>query len=291
MAQRAMDGLGAALTGSDPGARAMADVLLSRRDEMTRRVDALLRDVPPFAKTRHHGDYHLGQVLAVSGDAIIVDLEGEPMQPLARNAEPGMRRCATWRACCVRWPMPRRRPAGTSPTPPPASAFPPGRSTAASVFLDAYMDAVQGAPGWPPSRTDAERIVRFFMLEKALYEVVYELANPPRLGPHPARRRAGVAECGHGQAAPCASDAVRCRAATRWSGPLSPVGAIDPAGQWRNRGQCPRADAGGRRGMARTGYRWGPCRCATIGSCCRMGCACLIRPLATSRRTCTGRAR
>ena len=38
-----------------------------------------------FIKTRHHGDYHLGQVLVSDDDAIIVDFEGEPMRPLAER--------------------------------------------------------------------------------------------------------------------------------------------------------------------------------------------------------------
>jgi malto-oligosyltrehalose trehalohydrolase/4-alpha-glucanotransferase len=178
MAERALDGLGASLDRLDPATRAMADVLLSRRDEMNGRVNALLQDVPSFAKTRHHGDYHLGQVLVAGGDAIIVDFEGEPMRPLterrARHAAlrdvAGMLRSLAYAEAAARGDVtdPARRQC--------LSAW---VEHAASVFLDAYMDAVEDSPGCPPSRPDAERIVRFFMLEKALYEVVYELANRP----------------------------------------------------------------------------------------------------------------
>ena len=178
MAQRALDGLGGGLDRLDPPTRAMADALLSRRAEVTRRIDALLRDVPSFVKTRHHGDYHLGQVLAADGDAIIIDFEGEPMRPLAerraRHAAlrdvAGMLRSLAYAEAVAGQDV-------TDETT--CQRLSSWGEHAASVFLDAYMDAVRGAPGCPPSRSVAERIVRFFMLEKALYEVVYELANRP----------------------------------------------------------------------------------------------------------------
>ena len=50
---------------------------------------------------------------------------------------------------------------------------------ASRAFLDAYFEAARGSRFCPADRADAERVVRFFMLEKALYEVAYELANRP----------------------------------------------------------------------------------------------------------------
>src|SRR5690606_38486335 len=50
---------------------------------------------------------------------------------------------------------------------------------AAQRFLDAYLRAAAGTPGCPADRADAERLIRFFMREKARYEVTYELANRP----------------------------------------------------------------------------------------------------------------
>ena len=45
----------------------------------------MLGEVPALAKTRHHGDYHLGQVLVTGRDAVIIDFEGEPLRPLAER--------------------------------------------------------------------------------------------------------------------------------------------------------------------------------------------------------------
>ena len=40
---------------------------------------------PVFSRTRHHGDFHLGQVLVAGSDAVIVDFEGEPLRPLQQR--------------------------------------------------------------------------------------------------------------------------------------------------------------------------------------------------------------
>ena len=50
---------------------------------------------------------------------------------------------------------------------------------AARAFFAAYLEAAAGPAGVPAERAESERIVRFFMLEKALYEIAYELANRP----------------------------------------------------------------------------------------------------------------
>jgi hypothetical protein len=50
---------------------------------------------------------------------------------------------------------------------------------ASRAFFTAYLDAAAGAAGVPTERAESERVVRFFMFEKALYEIAYELANRP----------------------------------------------------------------------------------------------------------------
>ena len=52
---------------------------------LLRRIDAAVPHPPQGLKTRHHGDYHLGQVLLKRNDFIIVDFEGEPARPLAER--------------------------------------------------------------------------------------------------------------------------------------------------------------------------------------------------------------
>jgi trehalose synthase-fused probable maltokinase len=66
MARRALDGLATAQDRLAPEARAMTERLLARRGALEEGLRAALAEAPGFSKIRHHGDYHLGQVLASS---------------------------------------------------------------------------------------------------------------------------------------------------------------------------------------------------------------------------------
>jgi hypothetical protein len=50
---------------------------------------------------------------------------------------------------------------------------------AGAIFLDAYAQAVQGCPSFPAALAQASDLLRLFVIEKALYEIGYELANRP----------------------------------------------------------------------------------------------------------------
>jgi maltose alpha-D-glucosyltransferase/alpha-amylase len=50
---------------------------------------------------------------------------------------------------------------------------------ASKVFADSYFSATEGISSVPPDRDDAQHLLRFFLLEKSLYEVAYEKANRP----------------------------------------------------------------------------------------------------------------
>ena len=56
--------------------------LLELRDVAEERIKSVATEEVEVVKTRHHGDYHLGQVLVVSNDFQIIDFEGEPARPL-----------------------------------------------------------------------------------------------------------------------------------------------------------------------------------------------------------------
>jgi trehalose synthase-fused probable maltokinase len=80
MAYRALDGLVAAQHRLDAPTLELAAALLARRDGSLAQLSEGMADATTYSLTRHHGDYHLGQVLVSDGDAVIVDFEGEPLR-------------------------------------------------------------------------------------------------------------------------------------------------------------------------------------------------------------------
>jgi trehalose synthase-fused probable maltokinase len=186
MATRALDGLAAGQERLEPPARALHELLQQQRALLSERLDDLLSASGwRFSKTRHHGDYHLGQVLVADGDAVIVDFEGEPMRPLAerraKHAAPrdaaGLLRSLSYAAAAAIRGLPDDLPAGRRDQA--RRRLEHWERDASRRFLDAYLKAAQGMPGCPPDRDGTLRLIRFFMLEKALYEIAYELSNRP----------------------------------------------------------------------------------------------------------------
>jgi trehalose synthase-fused probable maltokinase len=122
---------------------------------------------------RHHGDYHLGQVLWAAGDWSIIDFEGEPARTLAerrRKRSPlrdvaGMLRSFAYAASAA--PILR------------GIDVPDGwEARARSEFLDGYTETVD-ASLLPPGEEAMVRLLAIFELEKAVYELRYELDNRP----------------------------------------------------------------------------------------------------------------
>jgi maltose alpha-D-glucosyltransferase/alpha-amylase len=133
-------------------------------------------------KIRHHGDYHLGQVLVSRNDFIIIDFEGEP----GRTLEERRRKHSPLRdvAGMLRSFSYARAAALQRPTITPSSL---DRLQALSAewekqtretFLAAY-DAAARDGGLYASFADVRGLLRLFELEKALYELRYEMNNRP----------------------------------------------------------------------------------------------------------------
>jgi trehalose synthase-fused probable maltokinase len=181
LARRALEGLAASRDRLEPETRAMAERLLSQRGALKEGMRAALAGAPDFAKIRHHGDYHLGQVLVTDGDAVIVDFEGEPLRSLgerrAKHAAlrdvAGMLRSLTYAAAAAERTLPEGERAAAE------DCFSGWEAEASRAYLEAYLEAAGGGAFLPADRAAAERVLRFFMLEKAFYEVAYELANRP----------------------------------------------------------------------------------------------------------------
>jgi maltose alpha-D-glucosyltransferase/alpha-amylase len=170
--------------GLPESAESLADRLLQRREELPRRLVDLLPATVDAVKTRLHGDYHLGQVLAVKNDFSIIDFEGEPMRTLAERRQKGsplrdvagmLRSYAYVAAAAVRQ-MGEIQPA-TMPVLQQRGEDWLRQVTAA--FWDGYQGAAAGMRSLPAASAVTNALLKFFMLEKAIYEVEYELAHRP----------------------------------------------------------------------------------------------------------------
>ena len=122
---------------------------------------------------RHHGDYHLGQTLLADGRWIILDFEGEPARALLerrRKRSPlrdvaGMLRSFAYAASASELLRGVPAPEGWE-------------AQAREDFLEAYLAAVEPTL-LPPGRPATDKLLAIFELEKAVYELRYELNNRP----------------------------------------------------------------------------------------------------------------
>lgn len=130
-------------------------------------------------KTRHHGDYHLGQVLERDDGAfVIIDFEGEPAKPLAQRREKrsplrdvaGMLRSFDYARHAA-----LRSGSGTNSDRERRGAE--WYAVARQVFLSEYLSIASRHPGMTPK--DVDPPLAALELEKAAYEVLYELNNRP----------------------------------------------------------------------------------------------------------------
>jgi maltose alpha-D-glucosyltransferase/alpha-amylase len=160
-----------------------ANRLLGLRGELTRRVKDVSRGGFGVVKTRHHGDYHLGQVLVVGNDFQIIDFEGEPARPLAerrRKHSPlrdvaGMLRSFDYAARSAVMNLGAERAEQLESLEPWVRLW---QERAREAFLEGYAEGARGAASYPDEE-HARTLVELFTLEKALYEIRYELDNRP----------------------------------------------------------------------------------------------------------------
>ncbi len=182
----------------DAGAAADGDSLRDGRSALMREIDRLAAVATGTLMTRIHGDFHLGQVLVVQGDAFLIDFEGEPARPLAERRAKG---------------SPMRDVAGALRSFDYAAATAAGRATsgprvedrrvlvlehfrtaASGAFLQGYRDSHAAAPHrWVPEAAE-QSLLDLFLIQKAAYEISYEAANRLAWLPIPLRGLAALAE-------------------------------------------------------------------------------------------------
>lgn len=151
--------------------------VIARRKEIRERFSGLNSLKSTIIRTRVHGDYHLGQVLRVKDDFVILDFEGEPARPLAERRKKqsplkdvaGMLRSFNYAAY-----------AAQKPEDPQIEDWAKLWISAVSEeFLHAYSSAPHGSPIVPEDANDFRLLLQAFVLDKVLYELGYELNNRP----------------------------------------------------------------------------------------------------------------
>ncbi len=184
---------------TDEAARTKAQMLVENASALRDAARRLARESGPALQIRVHGDFHLGQVLVVQGDAFIIDFEGEPARTMAqRRAKScpmrdvaGLLRSFDYAAAAA---APGRVAASDQAVQRRYAALLEWRAQATATFMQAYSAVLESAePSWvaPESET---ALLDLFLLEKAAYEIRYEAANRPSWIGIPVAGMADIAE-------------------------------------------------------------------------------------------------
>ena len=164
--------------------RPLVDRLLALQESLPDRLNRMLPREIDGLNIRHHGDLHLGQLLIVKDDIFIIDFEGEPRRTIAerRRKAPaardvaGLIRSIDYSATAA---YERALRVGSDDQNRLATALAEWRDRAVDAFLASYRETTANQRFWPAGATAADQILNFFLLEKAFYEVEYELSHRP----------------------------------------------------------------------------------------------------------------
>lgn len=166
--------------------RLEADTVLKLEDTARRRFQLLTGMKSSALVTRIHGDYHLGQVLFTGSDFVIIDFEGEPARPLEERRKKrsplqdvaGMLRSFHYAAYAPLLQLETQR----SPR---AELQALGnwaqywQRWISATFLKKYLDVCGDAIFIPKGRQELALLLDLYLMDKAVYELGYELNNRP----------------------------------------------------------------------------------------------------------------
>ncbi|OGO24493.1 MAG: maltose alpha-D-glucosyltransferase [Chloroflexi bacterium RBG_16_50_9] len=164
-----------------------AQQVLDLEKTIIERYQLIRKQRIPAMRIRCHGDYHLGQVLYTGKDFVIVDFEGEPARSLTERRlkrsplldVAGMIRSfhyAAHNALLRQIPL----------MPHPADDLPAMQHWAqywyvwvSAVFVTSYLDTMKPRHLLPDDPEQLKVLLEAHVLEKAVYEIGYELNNRP----------------------------------------------------------------------------------------------------------------
>ena len=152
------------------------DILARLKRIYSRKIDAM--------KIRNHGDYHLGQTLFTGKDFIIIDFEGEPARSFSERRlkrsplrdVAGMIRSLHYAVFNALFQFQSIGPEEFQVLKKWAEVW---YNIMSSIFMKAYVDEVKDSGLIPNNQDDLRIFLDTFILEKAIYELGYELNNRP----------------------------------------------------------------------------------------------------------------
>ncbi len=164
--------------------RAEADRVLALEPIARRRFQLLTQVKSTAMVTRIHGDYHLGQILFTGSDFVIIDFEGEPARPLAERRMKrsplqdvaGMLRSFHYAAYA---PLLQEGNAKRSSYEELGSWAQYWQRWVSAAFLKSYLEVSGNAIFIPKGREELALLLDLYLLDKAVYELGYELNNRP----------------------------------------------------------------------------------------------------------------
>jgi len=161
--------------------------LLSKEEALFEHIRTIIGGRIAGQRIRTHGDYHLGQVLRSANDFVIIDFEGEPTRPLSerrikRSAlrdVAGMLRSFHYAPYAVVFGQAQVPVIRSEDTPALEAGAQFWHRWVSAAFLRAYLEESAKGAHLPKTAQEIEVLLDAHLLEKALYEIVYELNNRP----------------------------------------------------------------------------------------------------------------
>ena len=164
--------------------RTEAEDVLSMENKIIAKLRGITGKKLNAQKVRIHGDFHLGQVLYTGKDYIIFDFEGEPARPLTERRlkrspvrdVAGMIRSYQYAAYSALFKDSSLREEDREQLEPWAELW---YLYIGGAYIRGYLDALGDSPIVPDDRDQFERMLAVYLIQKAVYEMGYELNNRP----------------------------------------------------------------------------------------------------------------
>jgi maltose alpha-D-glucosyltransferase/alpha-amylase len=163
---------------------ALAERLLQHRYAVATHIEATWNTKYDGLKTRHHGDFHLGQILIAKDDTYILDFEGEPRRSLderRRKAPPARDVAGFIRSIdyAISAAMDREPNLSAEDRAMLIRQIRIWGDRLTAAYWESYQATIGDAPLWPTDKEQISQLLDLFLLEKALYEIEYEITNRP----------------------------------------------------------------------------------------------------------------